>query len=168
MLLGTKEFCSQARSWLRRFGGNLYTLLPYAISGWAGYKKHVMGVNRQMTFVQKKEKMVNLVSMLTMMEQIKSSVSFDPEVPQTNMVHGYLRASVQDCIDARDEVERRTGICVLNRVREVDQVEHAFELGYRAKFEWAIGDANGSLEDDIFLRGWRDFALELLGRDKNM
>jgi threonine aldolase len=28
MLLGSREFCDEARIWLRRFGGNLYTLLP--------------------------------------------------------------------------------------------------------------------------------------------
>lgn len=37
MLIGKKEFCDEARIWLRRFGGNLYTLLPYFMSGYMLY-----------------------------------------------------------------------------------------------------------------------------------
>lgn len=29
MLLGNREFCEEARVWLTRFGGNLYTKMPY-------------------------------------------------------------------------------------------------------------------------------------------
>ena len=31
MIMGEKDFCDEARVWLRRFGGNLYTLLPYCM-----------------------------------------------------------------------------------------------------------------------------------------
>jgi len=85
MLLGSEDFCGQARIWLRRFGGNLYTLLPYAVSGWAGYQrqwklnsvqeKEEKEVNGPLllSFVQKKEKLVRLVQLLCRRRYIKSS-----------------------------------------------------------------------------------------------
>lgn len=47
MLLGGTEFCEEARVWLRRFGGNLYTLAPYAVSCWAGFRRKVRGCEEQ-------------------------------------------------------------------------------------------------------------------------
>lgn len=32
MLVGSGPFVAEARVWLRRFGGNVYTSLPYAVS----------------------------------------------------------------------------------------------------------------------------------------
>lgn len=36
MLVGSDAFVAEARVWLRRFGGNVYTSLPYALSGLHG------------------------------------------------------------------------------------------------------------------------------------
>ena len=41
MLLGDEDFCSEARIWLQWFGGNIYTLLPYIVFVWSGYKLFV-------------------------------------------------------------------------------------------------------------------------------
>jgi len=185
MLVGDAPFCAEARLWLRRFGGNLYTLLPYAISGWAGYRRHITAdiVTRQeqppkeqqtqkhqhrMTFVDKRDKMRRIVSALSCpTEPVCQVLSFDPSLPQTNMVHGYIRSSVGECLDARDAVERDERIRVFNRVRDVDENDAAFQLGYRSKFEYAIGDYNGAIDDSTYLRGWNKFASILLESEKS-
>lgn len=41
VLMGDASFISEARVWLRRFGGNVFTLLPYAVSSYANYRKYV-------------------------------------------------------------------------------------------------------------------------------
>ena len=41
MLLGDKAFIALSRVWLRRFGGNLFTLTPYALSAYTGFQKNV-------------------------------------------------------------------------------------------------------------------------------
>ena len=41
VLLGDADFMIQARIWLRRYGGNVYTLLPYAVSSYAAYRNYV-------------------------------------------------------------------------------------------------------------------------------
>jgi threonine aldolase len=49
MLLGSSSFCEEAWIWLQRFGGSLYTLIPYTTLGWAGYDRvrpfEIRGIN---------------------------------------------------------------------------------------------------------------------------
>lgn len=40
MLVGEKEYIKEARIWLRRFGGNVFTLLPYHIAAWSGFRNN--------------------------------------------------------------------------------------------------------------------------------
>jgi threonine aldolase len=157
MLLGDTEFCEKARTWLRRFGGNLYTLLPYAASGWAGYRRHWLDVENNMSFQEKHQKILRLVAQIG----LDDVVSFDPEIPEVNMVHGYFRHSV-DCISAAiDRVEQQIGLCVLKRVSKVEKTDHAYGCGYRSKFEWTVGAANGKISDSDFLQAWKALASEL-------
>mmetsp|Transcript_16331 Transcript_16331/g.19873 ORF Transcript_16331/g.19873 Transcript_16331/m.19873 type:complete len:181 (+) Transcript_16331:413-955(+) len=180
MLLGDAQFCSEARTWLRRFGGNLYTLLPYAVSAWAGYR-HKLGIDieapdnaasytsdecERPTFRDKQEKMIRLVAMLSNENPIvPNTLSFDPPVPQTCMVHGYLTSSLVDCETARDEVLNELGISVLSRMRSIDTDTDPVDHGFRTKFEWAIGDGNYHIDDEVFLNGWKAFANKLQSMD---
>lgn len=177
MLLGDKDFCDKARIWLRRFGGNLFTLLPYAVSGWAGYKQRwclqsftvespsPSVKEHLLSFQKKKEKLVRIVEQLTSDDVVSRIVSFEPEVPETNMVHGYLKASVEACHNALNLVETENRIRVLVRVRQVEEAESAFEIGYRSRFEWAMGESNGNIPNDMFLKGWKALAQHLLSSD---
>jgi len=161
MLLGSSSFCTEARKWLRRFGGNLYTLVPYAASGWSGYKRHVKGEGRIATFEEKQEKLAHIVNHLSNMEDVSSVLSFDPPIPETNMFHGLLRASAEECLHASKKVEEESGICVLSRVRDIDETDPAFDSGFRSKFELAMGDTNFLIENDAFYTGWKDLVNEI-------
>jgi len=159
MLLGTRDFCDEARVWLRRFGGNLYTLLPYAVSGWSGYLRN--WVDASMTFRDKQEKLARIVEMLSNNERIRKCVSFDPAVPEVNMIHGYLCYSKEECMAALESVENQCGIKVLTRLRDVEKSDPAYNDGYRCKFELSIGNWNGAIDDAVFLEGWEAFASAL-------
>lgn len=92
MLMGSKDFCDEARVWLRRFGGNLYTLLPYAVSGWSGYQKYWKEPNEDgnktmLSFQEKKEKLVRICEHLSADENFAKVVKFEPQVPKVSMVH---------------------------------------------------------------------------------
>lgn len=174
MLLGSKDFCEQARMWLRRFGGNVYTIMPYAVSGWAGFRRQWClekdddeVENRTISFLEKKRKLTELVKALSTDDDIAQVLKFDPAIPQTNIVHGYLSASVETCMAVLDAVEKNRGIRVLFRVRPVSegQAPEAYKLGYRAYFELTIGEANGKISNDVFLQGWREVARGLLEAD---
>lgn len=157
MLMGNADFCGEARKWLRRFGGNLYTLLPYAVSGWAGYHRHWVNVEDNMSFVEKYFKLTELMTEISKLE----AVSFDPEVPCVNMVHGYFRHTVDEVISACDRVEEATGKRVLNRVGPIAEDDNAYKVGYRSKFEWTIGASNGAASNQDILNAWRVLVSEL-------
>jgi threonine aldolase len=163
MLLGSEDFCEEARVWLRRFGGNLYTLLPYALSGWSGYQRYwCLTSGDTLSFREKKDKLVHLVASLSANEAIQKVVRFDPAVPDTNMVHGYLHDSAETCRKAIDATVERCGIRILHRVKDLSEGESAYAAGFRTKFEWAIGEGNEGFEAETYLQGWAGFARELL------
>ena len=185
-------FCDEARIWLRRYGGNLYTLLPYVVAGMVGYRRYwkldydnnnnMDGEEVILSFAEKKHKLVTLVAALQQDDTVRQVVSFDPTVPETNMVHAYLQPPLEDaeeCLAAAQRAYERCGIRVVHRVSAVSSSssndtnnndDHpAHRLGYRVKFEWTMGQANGQISNEIILEGWRAFAKELieLRRDKH-
>lgn len=166
MLVGNSEFCDEARIWLRRFGGNIYTLLPSAVSSMDGFEKSFLD-EKNMTFEEKKLKLIRVIKALSFDEDVKKIVTFDPDIPSVNMIRGYLRASLDDCNLAIDEVEKQTGIIVLSRIREIPPHTAEKAKGYHTYFEWTMGKSNGSIDDEIFLKGWKEFAKLLSISTKN-
>ena len=151
MLLGTNEVCQQARIWLRRFGGNLYTLLPYAVAGYSGYLRHWQDDNGAMTFLEKKEKLKRIVAALSADDDICRIVIFDPPVPEVNMIHGYLKMDASEFHILKERIENDLGICVLSRVHAIGNNQ--------CMFEWTMGEANGNIDDKVFVRSWKALAM---------
>jgi threonine aldolase len=166
MLIGKKEFCDEARIWLRRFGGNLYTLLPYFVSSYMGYKRHVFGVvGETIGFDERLLKLKRLTRRISEETKFNSIASFDPVTPETNMIHVYLKIPFEDCIKARDKVIQHLGVSIFSRVKQIEDSERSYKGGYRAKFEWTIGEANGSISDDSFVQAWNHFCKEITKND---
>jgi len=162
MLMGSNEFCDEARIWLRRFGGNLYSLLPYAVSCWAGYNRHALSYDNSLTFEQKFEKLQEITKKIESETDFSRVGSFDPAKPQTNMIHVYIKAPYENCIEARDKVAKSTGFNMFTRLKEIPESDAAFEAGFQAKFEWTIGEANGSINDEVFVLVWKEFCSFLI------
>ena len=160
MIMGEKDFCDEARVWLRRFGGNLYTLLPYAADSWDGFERNVIGANES-NFKERFQKLGCLIESLQSKTNINDFVVFDPPIPHTNMVHVYLKAQIKHCEKARDIVVEKHGVSIFSRLKEIPPDEPLSKLGYGAKFEWTIGNSNGSLDDDLFVTSWTYFIKEL-------
>lgn len=182
MLLGDSEFCSEARVWLRRMGGNLYTVMPYAISSWEGFRRnclkeevlsnneddqsqHCNLVYDQGIFENRRKKLARVLELLHADTRITPIVQFDPAVPETNIVHGYLRMSHDECMAALEKVEHSTGIRVLSRVRSChgsNDSSDANNQKFGCRFEWTMGESNSLIEDEDFVIGWNAFAQEVL------
>jgi len=175
MLLGDAELCAEARVWLRRLGGNLYSVLPYAVSCWDGFRNNCIGEGRSpgdesgisysaSVFENRRKNLARVVGLLSSDADISSIVQFDPSVPEVNIVHGYLRVSYDKCIAALERVKQSTGVRVLSRVRSCSSRSSVDgkvqEFGCR--FEWTMGEANSLIEDAAFLSGWRAFCKELI------
>ena len=161
MLIGTKDFCQEARIWMSRFGGNLYSKLPYAASCWMNYKTK-LNSETELSFSDKFQMLRTIVSKLSEENHVNKLVSFDPAVPETNMIHVYLKAPYKTCERARDIFMENTGIQVFSRLRHIPPTDGRFDLGYEAYFEWTFGNANGSIAEDIIVKAWRDYAKILL------
>jgi hypothetical protein len=186
MLLGDREFCDKARTKLRQFGGNLYTLLPYIVSAWDGYyqnwilpnKKDVINTgtitttnnntnnnNELLSFQQKKDKLVRIVSELSSRDDsdFVAVARFEPTLPQVPMVHLYLRGTVDECNSVRDEILTETNVCLFHRLRPVDPSDVvAKRYGYQSMLELSIGQSNGLVEDVVWISSWQDFSERLV------
>ena len=149
MLLGDNSFIAEARVWLRRFGGNLYSVLPYAVSCWYGFRNNC----RDDVFLKRRKKLARIIDTLNADEDVRSIVQFDPEVPLTSMVHGYLKAPLDECNEALNKVEESTNIRVLTRLSRVNDDE-----SFGCRFEWSIGTSNVLIDDEDFILGWKAFA----------
>ena len=124
MLVGSHSFIEEARIWNRRFGGNVYSLFPLAVSCWAGFK------DNKDTFKTKKERLQEIVKLLsdTFIDQSKRPreccdsagnplVRFDPPVPQVSMIHVYVRCDAGTAMKVREEVLAATGVSCFTRIR---------------------------------------------------
>eukprot|EP00977_Amphora_coffeiformis_P023434 scaffold13356_cov147-Amphora_coffeaeformis.AAC.2 len=190
MVCGSTAFCDEARIWLRRFGGNLYTLLPYAASAYDGYQRNWKDtalslqqnalhnekemdeigskdestvadyqVPRNLSFTDHRDKLRQIVAQLSDPDGIISQlVTFDPPVPVTNMVHGYLRCTAEEGMEWCRWITSETGVQVLRRIKPLTEECPAYEAGYRSMFEWTIGNANGQVLDEVFYEGWTALA----------
>jgi threonine aldolase len=156
-LVGTTDTCDQARTWLRRFGGNLYTMMPYAVSAYDGYQQYYKadgGVN----FAAQRDKLQSLVETLQASLSIGQLVTFDPPVPQVNMVHGYLKCTAEEGLHWSHLIQEETGVQVLKRLRPVAEDSAAYREGYRSQMEWTLGPANAQILEDVFYEGWKALA----------
>ena len=87
-------------------------------------------VDASITFRDKQQKLARIVELLSRHDRIRECVSFDPDVPQVNMIHGYLCHSKQECMNAIETVEKQSGIRVLSRLRDVQESDPAYKEGY--------------------------------------
>ena len=163
MLLGNEEFCSESRMWLRRFGGNLYTLLPYVISARAGFQARASGEGDGPTFAEKRDKIRRIVKRLSSDDAVRAEVTFDPAIPETNMVHGFVRSPLDDCQEAVDAVCKQSGVKVLSRVRAITKDEEE-STAFECRFEWTMGDANAAVPDESFVASWKELARVLAAK----
>lgn len=165
MLLGNSEFVAEARVWLRRMGGNLYSVLPYAVSSWKGFRENCLTGDHNFysnaAFVNRQQKLARVINSLSTDDVVSSVVQFDPATPETNMIHGYVKASLEDCNKALDEVEKNTGMRVLSRLRGIDQDNeddyNSDNSSFGCRFEWTMGKSNVLIDDKDFLGGWQEF-----------
>lgn len=169
MLLGSADFCAEARVWLRRFGGNLYSVLPYTIASWAGWQRNCLqsedGASTE-AFHQRQKKLARILELLQSDSTIPLTVMFDPAIPEANMVHGYMKVSYDECVAALKASEEQSGIRVLSRLRRCARTNDGCHSEFGCRFEWVMGESNFVIEDDIFVTGWNAFAKACLRENK--
>ena len=142
-LAGPEDFVSEARPWLRRHGGNLISLHPYVLSARRGLDL------RLERFAGYRDRAVAIAARLGAIDGVITK----PEVPQTNMLHVFLRGSRATLL------RRALTIAARDRVQLFGGLEETQIPGHW-RFELSVGDATAALTDEE-LHGWFD---ELVAR----
>jgi hypothetical protein len=172
MLLGAESFVDEGRVWRTRMAGNLPTVMPYLISSTNAVRQHLGDVAPSLTKLQ------TVVQRLTQINDQGYAMWFVPAVPQTPMVHVYLRDKKDVLIEARDRVAAAQGIWLFDDLTPVPQKlwgklcpKHlqAFRGDSASQnirshidldeffFEWQVGPRNRHIDTEKFVEGWQAF-----------
>ena len=123
MLIGNKDFIIESKKWLRRFGGNLFCQLPYAVSCWKGL------IDNRHSFTERLTKLKDVIKVLSelfindnydIIDPVTNDkiqlLRFDPPVPEVSLIHVYIFGS-QDLIQlANENTFGSTGIKIFTRI----------------------------------------------------
>ena len=159
MLLGEERFVCAARVWLRRFGGNLYTMAPFVLANRRAF--HAL----KGSFEARTERLVQVVSAISTAlagvvgHKQQPRVRFVPAVPECAQVHVYLVGGCAELNAARDATIASHGISVFDRTRGPGVSD-----GSEQCFEFKMGPCNMTIPDDIFVKGWLAFVQHLQER----
>ena len=150
MLLGEGGFVDAARVWLRRFGGNLYTMAPFVLANRRAF--HAL----KGSFEARADKLAQVVSAVSAALAGTSRVRFVPAVPECAQVHVYLTGSCKALDAARDATIKSHGISVFDRTRGPGVGD-----GSEQCFEFKMGPRNMAVPNDVFVNGWLAFVQQL-------
>ncbi|EAR09914.1 threonine aldolase family protein [Reinekea blandensis] len=133
-LVGDQTFIDKARIWIRRAGGNLYSLAPYVVAAREGLKTHLPQMPKR------REQAIWLAGQLNALP----GISTWPRVPQTNMFRLRLRGDANSVLPAMIKWMQATGIGILTPPYEVGEDYMMTEL--------TIGDGFNTLPEEDWLR----------------
>lgn len=151
LLIGDADFIAEARVWQRRYGGNVYTLLPYAVSAYACFRDYLTwndplteqahdGASTMVPYSMKARlsRLKHLVALLTHHFALTPAVNeessgvkrgltaplvrFDPPEPVVCLIHVYIRASVESALAAHARTKEETGVSCFARLRPAPPV----------------------------------------------
>jgi threonine aldolase len=127
-LAGDHDFIVKARVWLRRAGGNLFSLYPYVVSAREGMKVHLPQMQ------QRKE---DALWLATQFNQLRG-ISTWPSTPHTSMFRLRINANAEDFLNHSIEWMKARRICLIRTPYET--AEHYLMA------EISIGDAFSQLD----------------------
>ena len=91
MLIGEDAFIKDARVWLRRFGGNLFTALPYAASGLAQFNQCHDSFGHRLDAAQNAVTAVKRAAATT---EMSHRLVLAPDPPQCPMLHVHIEVHI--------------------------------------------------------------------------
>jgi threonine aldolase len=119
MLLGKSFFIADSRPWLRRFGGNLFSHMPYYVSCLSCFRQN------KDSFQERKVKFVEVVQHLqqqllsTAANSVegKTAIFFDPPLPLVSLVHVYMLGDLATVTEANNRAAQRCQVQCFSRFR---------------------------------------------------
>ncbi|KAA0176310.1 hypothetical protein FNF27_02366 [Cafeteria roenbergensis] len=116
-LAGTRRFVENARLWIKRLGACPPTLLPYE----ASIRKAVMRAEiSPRSFHNRASRLRDACALITSQLIMRGApIRLDPPVPQTTVVHVYLRGYTEEVKDAISRAEAASGVRLSGAIRSV-------------------------------------------------
>jgi hypothetical protein len=156
MLLGSKAFIAEARIWMRRFGGNVFTHVPYFISCWAGFR-----ANKD-AFEQRKVRLQEVVAavqeaMNNEFEDCDDLIRFDPPLPQVSMVHVYFGVNKEQGMQLLSQAEAKCGVRCIGEVRP-----GRFGAADQSCSEFNMGPLNLDIPTETWVTGYITLLREMM------
>lgn len=110
MLLGSNEFISEARIWLRRYGGNLFQMHPFVASAARRFDRALALMPELMQRTREAYQTLKIIP----------AISFRPAPPQVNLFHLYFESTPEKLSAARDQIAETDKIWVANNFTSAD------------------------------------------------
>jgi threonine aldolase len=137
-LAGPEDFVTEARTWLRRHGGNLVTQAPFVLAARAGLRQRLPRVPR---YVEHARRIARVLSALP-------DVRVTPDPPHVNMMHVTFAREAETLLDRAAEIARdeRVGLFL-----------HAMppRVAGQTTVEITVGDAALDLDEALLERLFR-------------
>lgn len=130
MLLGSAEFCAEARVWLRRHGGNLYMLAPYVLSATYALDDRLPRIP---AYVARAKTLAATFAAVPGIDVV-------PNPPQAHMFHALLEGDADVLVARALAAADETGIWTFEALRPTIHPR-------LHKWEVSVGDATLALED---------------------
>jgi threonine aldolase len=130
ILAGPADVIAEARIWQRRLGGNLFQLYPYALAARKGLAEHL---ERMDEYHHKAKAIAAALSAIPQIEIM-------PGLPQTNMMHVFLRGELDVLNEAALTISEETGTWLFGGLTPS-------QIPAYQKFELSVGDATLDLPE---------------------
>jgi threonine aldolase len=130
-LAGPADLIAEARVWQRRQGGNLVQLFPYVLSARQALAERLGRIDAYVAHAQA------LAAALAILPE----VVIQPQPPQANMFHMYMRGERARLERALLEVSAETGVWLFHPLRPCQVPGHWMA-------EWVVGDASLDIAPD--------------------
>ncbi|WKE66997.1 beta-eliminating lyase-related protein [Gallaecimonas kandeliae] len=125
VLAGDQDFIAKARIWLRRAGGNLYSLAPYVIAAREGLREHLPQLPKRRDNAQ------------WLAQQINALAGFStwPLQPQTNMFRLRIQCQPQRFLEKAARWMRQSGLALITPPYQVGEAHLCCELTIGSAFD---------------------------------
>lgn len=160
MLVGQDDFIQRAKDWRLKLGGNVFAAAPHWLDAREQLKRHVSAMPSASmhcpSFQARLDKLREVVARLTAETDTGKFLRFEPPVPQSCMVHCYIRTGVSmaELDAAHEEAAAATGVRLWNGLRGTGYGPDGGESG-GWYFEWSMGPDNCQIDTDRMLEGWK-------------
>lgn len=145
ILLGEKDFLEEAKIWKRRYGGDLYHLYPYIITGEYAFDK------REPMMLQFYEDAIEYAELLK--THIKS-IDILPETPKTNMFHLFILKPYEEVIKVSTKIMKEYGIKLFGGLIEST---HPLTGEKCIKSEISISEGYNNIPKEIIANALKSF-----------